>query len=180
MKSPTYTAICHTLCGVDSNSKWVKTKACTYNEMLRVDVNKTAKVWQNFLQARLMLVEHNCAFTRARVFLIYFLMTGRPVNVWEIMLGEMARTRFGCKVKRFFFRKSLTQYMLSLDVLEYPEYYELEDALKGVLDITTILDIITKLSTASRVERDEKFSRYLCGSLNLIIRWLGVSDEEKR
>lgn len=45
MKCPTYTAIHHTLCGVDSNAKWTRTKACTHNETLRVDFNKTSKVW---------------------------------------------------------------------------------------------------------------------------------------
>lgn len=59
VRCPTYTVIRQTLCGVNSNAKWTRTMDDTHNEMIRFEINKTAKVWQNFLQARLMPVEYN-------------------------------------------------------------------------------------------------------------------------
>lgn len=58
----------------------------------------------------------------------HFLMTERPVNVGEIMLGEMACTRFGRKIKRFFFANLLTQNILSREVPEYPGHDDVIEA----------------------------------------------------
>lgn len=79
----------------------------------------------------------------SRVLLVYFLMTGMLVNIGVIMLGEIACTRLGGKVKRFFVGKLLTLYMLSLNVPEHPGYDKVDDAPKGVLDITALLDTTT-------------------------------------
>ncbi|XP_070050474.1 uncharacterized protein [Nicotiana tomentosiformis] len=154
VKSPCYRAIRHTLCDIDSNAKWMRTKGNSHLEILRFDFNMTAKVWQNFVQAKLMLVEHNSECTRARVCVIYFLMTGRPINMGELMLGEMARTRFRGRIKRFFFRNLLTQYMLSHGVPEYPGYDEVVEAPKALLEITSLVESTSKLIQAARNERD--------------------------
>nr|XP_016465626.1 PREDICTED: uncharacterized protein LOC107788460 [Nicotiana tabacum] len=147
--------------------------------MLRFDFNKTAKVWQNFVQARLMFVEHNSKCTRVRVCVISFLMTGCPINVGELMLGEMTRTRFGGRIKSFFFGNILTQYMLSRGVPEYPGYDEVVEAPTTLLNITSMLESTSKLTQAARNERDKNFNRYLYKSLNVIMSRLGVSDEKR-
>nr|XP_033511882.1 uncharacterized protein LOC117276666 [Nicotiana tomentosiformis] len=159
VKSPSYKAISHTLCGVDSNAKWTRKQGDIHLHMVRSAFNKTAKEWRNFVQARLIPVEHNINCTRARVCVIFFLMTGRPINVGEIMLGEIARTRFGRHIRRFFFDNLLTQYMLSREVLEYLGYDEVVEAPKGLLDITSLLEPTSKLTQAARNERDENFNR---------------------
>lgn len=75
------------------------------------------------------------------------------------MLGEMSHTFFGSKVKRIFFDNILTKYILSLDVPKYPGYDEVEDAPKGLLDIMELLNTTTKVSKATRNEREENFNR---------------------
>lgn len=50
---------------------------------------------------------------------------------------------------------------------------------RGVLDITALLDTTTKFSIAARNKHEENSSRYICGTLNLMMRQLGVSKEEK-
>nr|XP_033509279.1 uncharacterized protein LOC104086155 [Nicotiana tomentosiformis] len=158
IKSPSYMEICYTLCGVDSNAKWTRKQGDIHLHMVHSDFNKTAKVWLNFVQAGLMLVEYNSDCTRVRVCVIFFLMTGRPINVGEIMLGEMARTRFGRHIRRFFFGNLLTQYMLFREVPEYLGYDKVVEAPKGLLDITSLLEPISKLTQAARNERDENFN----------------------
>lgn len=69
--------------------------------------------------------------------------------------------------------------MLSREVIEYPEYDEMVEAPRGIMDITPLLDTIAKLSPAARNEREENFNRYTYGSLNLMMSRMGVADEEQ-
>lgn len=55
----------------------------------------------------------------------------------------------------------------------------MEEASKGLMDITTLLDTNTKLSTVARNERKENFNRYIYGSLNLMMRRHGVDNDER-
>lgn len=97
----------------------------------------------------------------------------------EIMLGEMAHTRFGRKIKRFLFGNLLAQYMLSRKVPEYPGYDDMVEAPKGLMDITSLLDSTAKMSAVARTEREENFNKYLYSFLNLMMSRMGVTDEER-
>lgn len=101
------------------------------------------------------------------------------MNIGEIILGEMTRTRFGQKIKRYFYGNVLTQYMLSHEVPEYPGYDDVVEDTKGGMDITSLLDSTAKLSLASRNEREENFNIHLYGSLNVMMGKVGVTDEER-
>lgn len=125
-----------------------------------------------------MPVEHNTRCTRARVSLIFFLMTRGPINFGEIMFGEMARTWFGRKIKSYFYGNLLTQYMLSREVLEYPRYDNVVKSSKGLIDITSLLDTTTKLNQTAWNECDEDFNKNIFGSLNLLMRRIGVTGEK--
>ncbi|XP_019224730.1 PREDICTED: uncharacterized protein LOC109206358 [Nicotiana attenuata] len=70
-------------------------------------------------------------------------------------------------------------YMLSRGVPEYLGYDEVVESPKALLDITSLLESISKLSQAARNKRDENFNRYLYSSLNAIMSRLEVSDEER-
>ncbi|XP_070032057.1 uncharacterized protein [Nicotiana tomentosiformis] len=50
---------------------------------------------------------------------------------------------------------------------------------KGLMDITSLLDSTSKLSSAAQNEREDNFNNYLYGSLNLIMSRMGVTDEEQ-
>lgn len=95
IRSGTCTAIYHALCGMNSNAKWTRTKKGKYLETCSVDFDKTTKVWQNVVQARIMPAEKNFECTRARVCLIYFLIIEKPFNIGALILDEIACTRFG-------------------------------------------------------------------------------------
>lgn len=103
----------------------------------------------------------------------------RPVNVGEIILGEMVCTRFRRKIKRYFYGNLLTQYMLSREVPEYPGYNEVVEAPHGLMDIKALLDTTSKMSLVAQNEREENFNRYIYSSLNVIMRQLGVTDGER-
>lgn len=90
-------------------------------------------------------------------------------NIGEIMLRYMSHTRFGSKVKRYLFCNIPTQYMLSLEVPEHTGYDEVEKAHRGLMNIMTLLDTTTNLSTATRNEREDNFNRYIYRSLNLMM-----------
>lgn len=81
--------------------------------------------------------------------------------------------------KEVFFGYILTRYMLSLEVPEYPRYDEVEEAPKGLMYITVLLDTTTKLSTSASNEREENFNRYIYRSINLMMRQLVVTDDER-
>ncbi|XP_070015699.1 uncharacterized protein [Nicotiana sylvestris] len=66
LRKPKYEQIRHNLCGVESNAKGIQKKGNIHLSMVRSDFNNTAKVWQNFVQARLIPAEHNNDCTRAR------------------------------------------------------------------------------------------------------------------
>lgn len=56
---------------------------------------------------------------------------------------------------------------------------DIEPAIKGLLDITTLAERIKKLSTTAIDAKNEKFNRHICGMLNLIMQHVGVIEEEK-
>lgn len=62
-------------CGVDSAAKWTRSLCKdNYLEMYKTEFKRTAKVWQNFVQARILPSEHTSH--ESKVCLIYFLLRG--------------------------------------------------------------------------------------------------------
>lgn len=106
-------------------------------------------------------------------------MTGWSVNVGEIMLGEMACTQFGWKIKRYFYGNILIQYMLFRDLPEYPGYDEVVEAPRGLMDIMTLLYTTSKLTPVARNGHEKNFSRYIFSSMNLMMSRIGVIDGER-
>lgn len=80
-------------------------------------------------------------------------MMGRSVNICQLMLDEMSRTRFQRDSGRFFYGNLLTKYMLRREVPLYDGADEVVPVSIKLLDISALqLQHWPKLSTIVRQE----------------------------
>ncbi|KAH0748141.1 hypothetical protein KY290_027373 [Solanum tuberosum] len=87
---PSYRDIRHTLCGVDSNARWERSKDTgRHNTLHFASFNQVAKVWLKIVCSVFLLAKHLTDVTKDRVVLVYMLMKGMPINVGVILRQNM-------------------------------------------------------------------------------------------
>ena len=115
IKRPDYKAIRETLCGPDSMAKWARYREDPrkHKTMLMGDFLKEARVWLRLLNYRIMPLDHFTTVLKERVAIVYFFLTGQPVNLGYWMLQDMTRIREGKSLK-LSFGNTLTAYLRKL------------------------------------------------------------------
>ena len=140
IKRPDYRAIRETLCGANSKAQWARYSGPLrkHRSMSMSNFCREARVWLRLLNARIMPLDHFSEVQRERVCIVYFLMTGQPVNIGYWMLQEIRRVRAG-KSTRLSYGNTLTSYLMQLDTdLAYSTDRVL-DAPVDPLDISNVM-----------------------------------------
>lgn len=106
---PDYKAMRELLCGPSSSHQWTRRngKNRTHKCMIMGKFQKPARVWLKLINHRIRPLDHYSTVTRERACMIYFFMTGQPVNLGYWMLKEIVKTRDNLS-KRLHFANTLT------------------------------------------------------------------------
>ncbi|KAK4373158.1 hypothetical protein RND71_008542 [Anisodus tanguticus] len=113
---PDYKAIRDTFCVSGFKATWARHPGkYRRNKSLRMgNFTQKARVWLRLLNYRIMPFDHYTDVSKERVYIVYFIMMGQPVNIGYWMLQEMIKV-LKFKSKRLSFGNTLTAYLLKID-----------------------------------------------------------------
>lgn len=87
-----YRDIRRTLCGVESNAKWERTKDTRrHNNLHFANFNQVARVWLKIVRSVFLPTKHLTDETQDRVVLVYMIMKGMPINFGAILRQNMMK-----------------------------------------------------------------------------------------
>uniref|UniRef100_M1DJE3 Putative plant transposon protein domain-containing protein n=1 Tax=Solanum tuberosum TaxID=4113 RepID=M1DJE3_SOLTU len=85
-ENPPYRDICHTFCGVESISRWDRSKVTRRHSTLNyANFNQVARVWFKIVCSVLLPAKNLTDVTMDMVVLVYMLMKGMSINVGAVL-----------------------------------------------------------------------------------------------
>ncbi|MCD9638893.1 hypothetical protein HAX54_023065 [Datura stramonium] len=129
VKKPLYRNIRHILCGPNSVARWARHQQLGYHVSLPyAHLSREARVWLKIVCACLVPEKYVTHVIRERVYLVYALMTGIPINAGVLIKNVLKRSRVK-KGQNFGFGGLLTRFLwghcIEEDEVDYRPAYDL-------------------------------------------------------
>ncbi|KAG5594110.1 hypothetical protein H5410_035342 [Solanum commersonii] len=184
-----YRDICHTLCGVDSNTRWERSRDTGRNKTLNfANFNQVVRVWLKIVCSVLLPAKHLTDVTRDRVVLVYMLLKGMPINVGAILRQNMIKFRNNLRW-RFCYGGFITHFLRGQGIQE--ENVDMivaqhSDLTGKLVDVTRIKTLDTShgpvLSVPDKQNRDDSIMACMfdMAELQLRIRGRPVTNDEMK
>ncbi|MCD7468186.1 hypothetical protein HAX54_006148 [Datura stramonium] len=132
VKKPLYRNTRQILCGRNSVAPWARYQQLGYHVSLPyAHLSREARVWLKIVCACLVPGEYVTHVIRERVYLVYALMTGIPINVGVLIKNVLKRERVK-KGQNFEFGGLLTRFLWGYDIEEDEGDYRPAYDLRGV------------------------------------------------
>uniref|UniRef100_M1DJB3 Putative plant transposon protein domain-containing protein n=1 Tax=Solanum tuberosum TaxID=4113 RepID=M1DJB3_SOLTU len=117
---PPYRDIQHTLCEVESTTRWERSKDTRrHNTLHFANFNQVARVWLKIVCSMLLPAKHLSEVTRERVVLVYMLMKEMSITVGAILRQSMMKFRNNLRW-RFWYGGLITHFLRAEGIEEEP------------------------------------------------------------